>query len=400
MMPEKNILDSDYVIETDLSKKHTIDGLTDSYQVYRIRLDCLYYNDRNDRIATWISKYESEHGPLDPNSPEYNNTIHGMIVESNTDAFKKTKNNIKLYNQREAGVVLNDGRIVDGNRRFTCLRELSADNPEFNYFEAVILPYSYNDEGGKKAIKALELTLQLGTDKQVDYDPINRLVGIYRDLIEDGHAFTVKEYARYIDQKETEVKKLMEVAKLMVEYLEFINAPKQFYIAVNQNINGPLVEMQSILKKCPDEEKRETLKESMFCTLLYGKGDLTRLVRKYRKIADADLTPEFIENQANIVDAVVEKIGSIDEPITQKVISEHILNDVALENKIDRTLSNEFERISTLNAKEAPLNLIDAAIMKVSAIDHVALSIVDQKDELREKLKTLDQLVKDLQDEL
>ena len=50
------------ITPTGTSKKLTIDGATKPYPVYRVRLDLLYYNDQNDRIATWISQYNSEHG--------------------------------------------------------------------------------------------------------------------------------------------------------------------------------------------------------------------------------------------------------------------------------------------------------------------------------------------------
>lgn len=43
------------VLKTDRAVKMTVDGLTDTYPIYQIRLDNLYFNDQNDRIATWIS---------------------------------------------------------------------------------------------------------------------------------------------------------------------------------------------------------------------------------------------------------------------------------------------------------------------------------------------------------
>ena len=48
------------VVETTgLSRKLTIDGITKAYPVYRVRLNQLFYNDQNDRIATWISQYKA-----------------------------------------------------------------------------------------------------------------------------------------------------------------------------------------------------------------------------------------------------------------------------------------------------------------------------------------------------
>lgn len=389
MKSELDLNNPNIVQETEISKKLTIDGTTKTHPVYRIRLDQLYYNDQNDRIATWISKYNAENGNLDVDSPNYNDIIHEMIKESNPDAFKKTKNNIRDFEQRESGVVLRDGRIIDGNRRFTCLRELSHDDPKFNYFDAVILNNTYDDEYGKKAIKALELTLQHGTEKQVDYDPINKLVGVYRDLVEDGHSFDDDEYAKCINQKVSEVRKSKELAKLMVEFLDFINAPKQFYIAMNMNINGPLVEMYSVLKKLPDDDMRERFKKHMFTALLYGSGDMTRDIRRFKKLAESELSDEYLLAADEISDAVIEKIADIDEPITQEVISEQIKSDTDLARKIEEVVSSEFDRVSALTAKEAPLNLVDQATAKVQAINKTSISIVEQKEELEEKLKTL-----------
>lgn len=47
------------VLPTGISRKLTLDGETKVYPVYQVRLDCLYYNDQNDRIASWISQYTS-----------------------------------------------------------------------------------------------------------------------------------------------------------------------------------------------------------------------------------------------------------------------------------------------------------------------------------------------------
>ena len=172
-----------YVIPTEYTRKLTIDGHTESYQVYKIRLDQLFYNDQNDRIATWISKYKAENhiDNIDTIDVTYNDLIENFIYESNPKAIEKTKSNIELVGQCEAGVVLNGGRIIDGNRRYTCLRQLHEKNAFFNHFEAVILERDIQEN--KKEIKLLELSIQHGEEGKVDYNPIDRLVGVYNDVI-------------------------------------------------------------------------------------------------------------------------------------------------------------------------------------------------------------------------
>ena len=49
-------LEEKTVFKTELTKQLSIDNHTEVYPVYKIRLDKLYYNDQNDRIATWISQ--------------------------------------------------------------------------------------------------------------------------------------------------------------------------------------------------------------------------------------------------------------------------------------------------------------------------------------------------------
>ena len=116
------IKDLSLVEKTSATRKLTLGKETKAYPVYKVRLDQLFYNDRNDRIATWITQYKNDSSNTDfakLSREEYNRIIERFIIQSNPQAITKTKNNIALVNQREAGVVLADGRIIDGNRRFT-----------------------------------------------------------------------------------------------------------------------------------------------------------------------------------------------------------------------------------------------------------------------------------------
>ena len=122
------------VLPTNLTRKLTVEGVTRAYPVYRVRLDQLFYNDQNDRIATWISQYKNENGEqafAALSRDAYNAIIEQFIIKSNEAAIEKTQMNIALVNQREPGVILTDGRVIDGNRRFTCLRRLSARDEQF-----------------------------------------------------------------------------------------------------------------------------------------------------------------------------------------------------------------------------------------------------------------------------
>lgn len=78
------------IYKTKMTKKITFAGKTELYPVYKVRLDALYYNDRNDRISTWISAYKAEHGAEALSalgSGEYNDIIENFIYESNPEAI-------------------------------------------------------------------------------------------------------------------------------------------------------------------------------------------------------------------------------------------------------------------------------------------------------------------------
>ena len=179
------LVGTDTVQKTTLTRKVTYGGKTVVYPVYKVRLDALYFNDQNDRIATWITQYESENGKdslSSLNTDIYNRIIENFVTDSNPEAIQKTQKNIALVGQREPGVALADGRIVDGNRRFTCLRRIQRLQEEPVYFETVIMDMDIRED--KKQIKLLELAIQHGEEKKVDYDMIDFAIGTYRDVVQ------------------------------------------------------------------------------------------------------------------------------------------------------------------------------------------------------------------------
>jgi len=394
------VLDGINVISAETSTKLDVDGISKPYEVFKIKLDLLYYNDRNDRIATWISQYVAEKGDLDVNDESYNNTIHDFICESNEQAMRKTMNNIRSVKQRVPGVVLRDGRIIDGNRRYTCLRTLAKENDEFNYFEAVILDHDY--ENNEKTIKALELKLQHGADKQVDYNPIDRLVGVYNDLIRD-QMFTAKEYAQYTDSKLSEVNKNIELAKILVEFLEFINTPLQFHLARKMDLDGPIHEIYGALSKVTDEERKDSIKRSMFMNLTMRPDmDITRYIRKIKNfLTDEEIAEEFLSKQDEYADEFIEKISGLGQ-ISEKVLRDEIQNDEDFRDKLYKSVNETYERYSHKEIKNEPVKQISNAKDLIENVDLTVLKMIDSSkiSEVREALVAIEAKARELKDEL
>ena len=251
------LVGTDVVQKTTLTRKITYAGKTVPYPVYKVRLDALYYNDQNDRIATWITQYESENGRdslSELNTDIYNRIIENFICDSNPDAIQKTQKNIGLVGQREPGVTLADGRIVDGNRRFTCLRRIQRMQEAPVYFETVIMDMDIRED--KKQIKLLELAIQHGEEKKVDYDMIDFAIGTYRDVVQTK-LLTVNEYASSTNEPLADVKKRIAIAEVICEFLDYIGLPEQYHVAREYQVYSLFQEMMTPLRKLDDDEKED-----------------------------------------------------------------------------------------------------------------------------------------------
>ena len=366
------------VFPTQLTRKLTIDGVTSAYPVYRVQLDQLYYNDQNDRISTWISKSKAEHdgqGPSIAQRDAYNTLIETFIVESNPESIRKTQNNIELVDQREPGVVLADGRIIDGNRRFTCLRRLAAKNDKFNYFETVIL--DRNIESSAKQIKLLELSIQHGEESKVDYNPIDRLVGIYNDII-DTRMLSVEEYARSTNESMAEVRHKVELANLMIDFLDFINAPKQFYLARDMELYSSLDELSKLFRKCHTEDEKADLKNSVYCNILMNtQGDMARFLRRLKTIVDSDHRDDFFAEQNDLAVEVLDML-----PTNGKVTIDTIRDDVRTNLDMRDSLARSVEKAEMKTKKAESLNRpIQLAEKATNFIDEIDTHIFDKMND-------------------
>lgn len=398
----KEGLENKAVIKTSLTRKLTIDGHTQAYPVYKVKLDWLFYNDQNDRIATWISQYKAQNGGKAPDISDkaaYNDIIEDFIVESNSDAIKKTQTNIEMVDQREPGVVLADGRIVDGNRRFTCLRRLASKNDRFGYFETVIL--DRNIENNAKQIKMLELSIQHGEESKVDYNAIDRLVGVYNDIILTK-LLTVEEYAKSTNESESEVKRRIEIAKLMVDFLEFINAPKQFHIARDLQLYFPLEELLKLTRKCRNEDEIEDLKISAFINILMQTStDTGRFIRNFKTVVGTEFQDEFLEEQKSIAEEVIDLLPSVGEMSTT-VIRESIRSNDEITHKLENSMEKALTKTKKSETKNRPIQLLEKATTFIETIDtNILIKMNDS--ELRRferQLSRLEEVIAELKENL
>ena len=127
----------------------------------------------------------------------------------------------------------------------------------------------------------LGLSIQHGEKSKADCNPVDRLTGIYHDVV-DTKLLSEEEYARSTNETTAEVHRRVELANLMVEFLEFINAPKEFYIARDLQLTFPLEELQKILRKCHTEDEKEDIKIAVFNNILMQPAAKTKSCGSFR----------------------------------------------------------------------------------------------------------------------
>ena len=302
------LVGTDTVQKTTLTRKVTYAGKTVVYPVYKVRLDALYYNDQNDRISTWITQYESENGKdslSELNTDIYNRIIENFICDSNPEAIRKTEKNIMLVGQREPGVTLADGRIVDGNRRYTCLRRIQRTTTKPVYFETVLMDMDIRED--KKQIKLLELAIQHGEEKKVDYDVIDFAIGTYRDVVQT-ELLTIKEYAASTNEQLANVKKRIEIAEVICEFLEYIGLPEQYHVAREYQVYSLFQEMLPLLRSLEENEKTELKRIAFNNVLMKAIPDQRKFIRNIKGLIRSNSYREYFEDQRKWTAAIYEKL--------------------------------------------------------------------------------------------
>ena len=303
--------------KTGEKKKLLVPGqVNEYYDVYSIPLKYLYYNDQNGRINTMYKKYKANNGTLvpEPGNSEYNKIFENFIFESHKQAMIDTKLSIKEKTQQEPGVVLPDGRVIDGNRRLTALRMLQEERGYPQEFNAVILRLDVNSKIDEKIIKELELDLQLGREERVNYDPIDRIFDVY-NTIEVEKIMTKEEYKKASGAKNTRgINRDIRLAELIIRFIEIIspggNPIDKFYLARDLKLDGPIEEIERSLTKLKSTNK-ESIKEAVLVHLAVTKTveDQQDTTRVMRDLKDNVLkNPEILEYYLDAVDDKVDII--------------------------------------------------------------------------------------------
>lgn len=388
-------------------------------KVYKVPINKLYYNDDNGRIATWISSYSD----LDNQKPisemeieEYNSRLQKFVKESNSpESYKKTFNDIKLKGQIRPGVVLTDGRVVSGNRRLTVLRELYEEtfSDKYAFFKCFILDKDLDKEEDRKYIKTIERLTQFGVDEKVDYDPIDRLVDIYNDLVGPRKIFTMNEYSKKLGLKMSEVELMYNKAVVMADYLKYNNTPNKFYLAKKQKLDGPLQELSRLYKKVSNDHEWNRIR-IVFYACFAESGDTTRVVRELIKVYNKN-SSEFDKLIAKCITDIEQKE---EENIGKNILLNEESSGYVSTGKVDKNKSpdevkpvlsdrTKKEIFDITNKNKIEIKRLDKVSKIFQSIDTLVLSITDtikvmnddEKATLRSKINDIEKVIEHIKGE-
>lgn len=330
------------VLRTSSTKQLVLGVETREYDVYKIPVDRLAYNLSNGRMYMEVKKFESEEDTKledlrKENIKRYNEEIENLIWSTNEERNAGTKDDIKKFGQLEAGVVLDDGTVIDGNRRFTCIRKLHREFPNderFKYFKAALVKVD-GQEITRELLKKYELKVQFGVDEKLGYNTINMYMSIY-DLVEKSKTFDFTTVADLVGKKTNEITKIVNTCCLVDEFLEYVGKPGEYVLAEKYNVYWPLEPFGQYLKK--NEANLSDLEKAKRKSIFFD----------YLLTLDVELMTQ------NLRDGLIKKIFSKPDE-TEKLIDKH--NEIIgnkIHNIIDSTNDVEtfIEQIKSLSSSD------------------------------------------------
>ena len=196
----------------------------------------------------------------------------------------------------------------------------------------------------------------------------------------------------------SEMDSLLGQVDLMIEFLQFINADGQFHIVQDLKLQGPLEALYNAIRKCHDEDKIEDLKIAVFSNCLTKSvGDSTRHVRRVCDIALSAEGDEFLEEQIEIAQGVLEKLEDL--PEGKDVDISFVRDVIRADNDIIRRQDASFERAQRLmnneKVKSGQVKEVEKARLGLEKVETELLPKLSQEalSSIKESLSGIKELV-------
>lgn len=256
-----------------------------------------------------------------------------------------------------------------------------------------------NIEDSAKQIKLMELGIQIGEEGRTDYNPVDRLVGIYHDIVETK-LLTVDEYVESTKEEASVVRKRLETAQAMMDFLAFLNAPGRFHIARDLQVVYPLEEMSKLTKKSTTDP--EMVKRVVFANIaLQTAGDMTRHIRGMKAIMGTEHEASFVREQAELADTLRERL--LVSPVRDVMeMRRFIAENRELTEQIESSNDKYRMKMKRMETRLRPLQNAEKATALLDDVDTRIFLKMTGDDLLRldEQMKTLQNLADAIREEI
>lgn len=373
-------------------------GRNQSFPVYTIDLDLLIYNRHNGRLEDEMLTWQREHSA---SSDVYDDDLHKLIEDllwkSNVGRNQQTLEDLKQKQQQKPGIVTADGVVIDGNRRAMLLRRIEREPNPKQYFEAIILPDTY--EQNAKEIVRLETQYQLGEDAKLEYGPLQKYLKAKRlrrhyDILEE-------EIGQLMGETKQEIERLLGIMQLMDDYLDHIDCPGLYTMLKNRDgtKEGMFVDLFNDLNRLRnpsgrtaptwayDELEIERLRVIQFDHIRFG-ANFSDTNKKYREIshggnnknffAHRDLWEPFRDAHEAEISPLRAEMGTLTDyqqanPDHATLVDAARARDEEWKNRVDASVKRNFgrtsDRLETLVGEFEPRRLLERAKAALDRID-------------------------------
>jgi len=361
----------------------------------------LRYRKDNGRIASDVLNYEKLNGPLDEADEIHQQILHGFLKAKHEEMTEVLIKSIEHTGQNEPAIITCDGFLINGNRRKMALEALQERHPgaeKYKWMKVVVLP-GPGDAGGPPTlleIERLENRYQLQNEGKSEYYGFDRALSMRRKM---GLGFALEEQLRddpqYANAGDSELKKavrecekeFMHPLACVDRYLDGLDRSSMYgtiskgmadkegrwqafkdYSVVHQS---RLTNTQWQIEHDVDEEDLGAIEDAAFKMIrlrdLKGLPKIHQIMRKLPSMCEPKESRKEVICISNDIDSSLPKGEQLDangnhllpDDIDKKWGHKH-------QSKLIMLTKKALDYVESVNEKETPLALLDAALRKLT----------------------------------
>jgi hypothetical protein len=244
-------------------------GQNKKLPIYMISVKHLRYNLFNTRVKPHLEQYISENNHskdyfenIDKDCTTTQRLIHTFLSKNpdRKDALKYFRDGNEQVVQ-EPLIATPDGRLINGNQRLCCYRELYSKDPgKFAHLQTAYVAF-LPDNGSYKEERDLEATFQDTKLLGSMFDWVQQ--GLW--LVEKLEDLTAAQIGKIIGKNENDIKSHIHRIQLANEFLEGIGKPRHWVeLRDEMNLTQAFKTLQSELTKLKTKAQRDKLKKIAF----------------------------------------------------------------------------------------------------------------------------------------